>query len=84
MADFYDRKFGKDKTDPMLWLDLNKILEILIRDENMLTSIQDPTFKVSNTGKMSQNPGVEKIWVFPSISHELGKNVPIHWEIYGN
>ena len=37
-----------------------------------------------NTGKTSQTPWVRKIWVFSSIFHEQGKNIPIHWEICGN
>ena len=30
------------------------------------------------TGKISQNPWVGKIWVLPSIFHEMGKNIPIY------
>ena len=29
------------------------------------------------TGKISPDPWLEKIWVFPSIFHELGKNIHI-------
>ena len=36
------------------------------------------------TGKISQNPWVGKIWVFPSIFRELGKDIPMHWESYRN
>ena len=36
------------------------------------------------TGKISQYPCVGKIWVFPSIFRELGKDIPIYWEIYRN
>ena len=35
MDDSRDRKIEEDKTDSMLWLDVNKILELLIGDENM-------------------------------------------------
>ena len=35
MADLCDRKIEEDKTDLMLWLNFNKILKILIWDENM-------------------------------------------------
>ena len=35
MAGLCDRKIEEDKTDLMLWLDFNKILKILIGDENM-------------------------------------------------
>ena len=35
MAHLCDRKIKEDKTDLMLRLDLNKILKILIGDENM-------------------------------------------------
>ena len=36
MANLCDRKIGEGKTDSMLWLDLNKILKMLIEDENDL------------------------------------------------
>ena len=34
------------------------------------------------TRKISQNPWMGKIWVFPSTFHKLGKNIHIHWEIW--
>ena len=34
LVDLCDRKIEEDKTDSMLWLDFNKILKILIGDEN--------------------------------------------------
>ena len=35
MANLCDRKIEEDKTDLMLWLDFNKVLKILIGDENV-------------------------------------------------
>ena len=35
MADLCNKKIEKDKTDSMSWLDFNKILIILIEEENM-------------------------------------------------
>ena len=49
-----------------------------------LVSVIPFQFPLSYTGKISPNPGMGKIWVFPSIFHELGKNLPIYREIYGN
>ena len=41
------RKMEKDKTDSMLWLDFNKLLKILIGDENIEMFMGDATLKVN-------------------------------------
>ena len=46
MADLCNKKNEKDKTDLMSWLDFNKILKILIEEENKSTFIEDATSKV--------------------------------------
>ena len=47
MADLFKRKMEEDKTDSMLWLGFNKLLKILIGDENMEMFMDDATLKVS-------------------------------------
>ena len=43
MADLRKRKMEEDKTDSMLWPGFNKLLRILIRDENMEMFMGDAT-----------------------------------------
>ena len=47
MANVRKRKMEEDKTDSMLRLGFNKLLKILIRDENMEMFMDDATLKVS-------------------------------------
>ena len=47
MADLCKIKIEEDKADSMLWLGFNKLLKILIGDENMEMFMDDATLKVS-------------------------------------
>ena len=47
MADLRKKKMEEGKTGSMLWLDFNKLLKILIVDENMEMFMDDATLKVS-------------------------------------
>ena len=47
MAYLRKRKKEEDKTDSMLCLGFNKLLNILIEDENMEIFMDDATLKVS-------------------------------------
>ena len=47
MADLRKRKVEEDKTDSMLWVGFNKILKMLVVDENMEMLMDDASLKVS-------------------------------------
>lgn len=47
MVDFCDGKIDEDNTDLMLWPGFNKLLKVLIMDENMEMFMEDATIKVS-------------------------------------
>ena len=46
MGDMCETKTEEDKLNSMLWLGFNKLLKLLIGDENMETFMEDATLKV--------------------------------------